>query len=163
MLIKPFISLFLERLQNGTLVYAYIYVLIFCNFNFIFWDNLWHQIPAFKNFNCCGLANFKQVYLDKNSIFNKEMSWTKMNINKFVYKNRAIVALCLDSTLIWPLNLWPVFNGSHMEWKRPRALLPRVVLQPRSYCFTRVLGNQISFRRTTSAWLFEKQVRGFCG
>lgn len=105
-LIKSFVSLFLGRLQNeGFLV----------NF-FSSQDHLRHQFSALKKFSCYGLANLKQVCLDKNKFvfFNKEMSWSKMNINKFVYKNKAIVGLCLGSTVIWAINLSGQFLMAHI-------------------------------------------------
>lgn len=49
-----------------------------------------------------------------------------MNINKFVYKNKAIVGLCLGSTLIWAINLSGQFLMAHIfgqpqAEKRPRS------------------------------------------
>lgn len=92
-----------------------------------------------------------------------------MNINKFVYKNRAIVGLCLNSALIWVLNLSGHFLMAHIfgqpQAERnldPRFPLPRITLQPLGYYSKHGLWYQMSFERVTSAWDFEKQGRVFC-
>lgn len=133
-LIKPFASLFLRMLQNKR------FLVIFLFFTFYFFLR-----PPLASNHCFKKVQLlwsgkPQAGLDKNSFsLNEEMSWSKRNINKFVYKNRAIVGLCLDSTLIWAFNLSGQFLMAHIFGQPgaekvldPRFPLPRVMLQPPS-------------------------------